>query len=419
MHNIQVNQTNNALPQFPELVLAAYTKNPSAPHDPSGLVQIWNLHLHSRPEYTFHATSDILTAKFSPFHPSLILGGSYSGQILLWDTRSKSPLPVSKTPLTGAYSAGHTHPVYALDLVGTQNAHNIISCSTDGVVCTWSVDMLAQPSEYLELLTPPPTSLKTEDLSPTCMAFPASDPTSFVVGTEEGTIYPCHRYDRAGAKAGVDARLRYRGHAAPVMSVDFHPARGAVDLADLMLSSSLDWSVRLWKVRSASTTSSASSTTTSIVPSLTSGAAHAADLTTYTPVMDFVREDVVYDARWSPHRPSVFALVDGGGHLEVWDLNVDTEVPVARAQPSVHAKAQSALLGGGGMGGGAGSLMGGNAKSLNKVRWEEKEGRRVVVGGLDGVVSVFEVGSGLAGEGSVEEGRALRRLVGRGGGGGG
>lgn len=120
-------------PKFPELVLAAYTKNPSAPHDPDGLVQVWNMHLHDRPEYVFHAQSDVLAAKFSPFHPNLIIGGAYSGQVLLWDTRAKSA-PVQKTPLTGS---GHTHPVYSVDIVGTQNANNIISCSTDGVMCGW------------------------------------------------------------------------------------------------------------------------------------------------------------------------------------------------------------------------------------------------------------------------------------------
>ncbi|KFY24581.1 hypothetical protein V491_02096, partial [Pseudogymnoascus sp. VKM F-3775] len=209
----------NFSPKFPELVLASYTKNPSAPHDPDGLVQVWNTHLHDRPEFVFHAQSDVLTAKFSPFHPNLIIGGAYSGQVLLWDTRAKSA-PVQKTPLTGS---GHTHPVYSVDIVGTQNANNILSCSTDGVVCGWSVDMFTQPQELLTLTTPPPT--KTEDLSPTCMAFPQTDPTYFLVGSEEGTIYPCHRYDRAGSKAGVDQRVSYRGHAAPVMSLSFHPAR--------------------------------------------------------------------------------------------------------------------------------------------------------------------------------------------------
>ena len=382
--------------KFPELLLASYTKNPSAPQDPSGLLQIWNMHLHSRPEYTFHSTSDILTAKFSPFHPSLIIGGSYSGQVLLWDTRSRTPLPVQKTPLTGASTGGHTHPVYSISLVGTQNANNIISCSTDGVVCGWTVDMLSLPQEYLELTTPPPS--KTEDLSPTCMSFPIADPTSFLVGTEEGTIYPCHRYDRAGAKAGVDTRMRYRGHAAPVMSLDFHPARGPVDLGDLVLSSALDWTVKLWKTRAPiSTAVTASSTTPAILNP--SAATSANNEQTVEPLFDFSREDVVYDARWSPHKPGVFASVDGGGNLEIWDLTIDTEVPVTRTTPNIDRSIQGGY---------------GVAKSLERVTWEEKEGKRVGVGGAAGVVSVFEVDSELAGE-SVrnEEWSRMKRLVGR------
>ncbi|KAJ5491495.1 hypothetical protein N7539_003062 [Penicillium diatomitis] len=368
-------------PKFPELVLASYTKNPSAPHEPDGLVQVWNQHLHSRPEYVFHSTSDILTAKFSPFHPNLIVGGSYSGQVLLWDTRSSRAgggAPVQKTPLTGS---GHTHPVYSISIIGTQNAHNILTVSTDGVVCGWTVDMLSQPQEYLELTTPPPS--KTEDLAPTTMSFPQSDPTFFIVGTEEGGIYPCHRYDRAGAKAGTDHRLAYRGHAAPIMSTAFHPARGPVDLGDLMLSSSLDWSVKLWRVRPPATTAA-----------LTSGMAPAQVV---SPILDIVRDDVVYDARWSPHRPGVFSLVDGAGNVEIWDLYTDTEVPVVRTSPSR----------------GPGAVP---SRSLNKVAWEEREGRRLATGGLNGVVTLFEVGKGLGGpseEVPAEEWAGMKRLVGK------
>ncbi|KAL8791018.1 MAG: hypothetical protein Q9195_006092 [Heterodermia aff. obscurata] len=374
-------------PKFPELLLASYTKNPSAPQDPSGLVQIWNMHLHSRPEYTFHAASDVLTARFSPFHPSLILGGSYSGQILLWDTRSKSSLPVQKTPLTGSVSGGHTHPVYSISVVGTQNANNIISCSTDGVVCGWTVDMLSQPQEYIELLAPPPS--KYEDLSPTCMSFPSSDPTSFLVGTEEGTIYPCHRYDRAGAKAGIDPRIRYKGHAAPIMGIDFHPVRGPVDLGDLVLSSALDWTVKIWKTRAPSSTSVTSSSSTAGNPN--SGAEAV------QPLLDFSRDDVVYDARWAPHKPGVFSLVDGAGTVEVWDLASDVEVPACTGTPDLSKKPVV-------------------ARSLNKVVWEDKEGKRLAVGGASGVVSVFEVEADLAGDNpKAEEWASMKRLLARAG----
>ena len=120
------------------------------------------MHMLERPEFIFHSQvsvslscfnkllkffiqSDVLSVVFSPFHSNLVFGGTYSGQILLWDTRSKH-LPVLKTPLS---SAGHTHPVYAISVVGTQNAHNLITSSTDGTVCSWLVDMLAQPQVRL------------------------------------------------------------------------------------------------------------------------------------------------------------------------------------------------------------------------------------------------------------------------------
>ena len=276
-----------------------------------------------------------------------------------------------KTPLTGS---GHTHPVYSVSVVGTQNANNILTCSTDGVVCGWTVDMLAQPQELLELIAPPPS--KTDDLSPTCMAFPHSDPTYFLVGTEEGTIYPCHRYDRAGAKAGVEPRISYKGHAAPIMSIDFHPVRGPVDLGDLVLSSSLDWSVKLWKARPPAATS----TSTTGLPA---GA---------KPILEFNREDVVYDARWNPTKPGTFALVDGSGTLEVWDITVDTEVPIAKTVPS-HRVGATHLT-----------------KGLNKVAWEQHDGKRLAVGGLDSTVTVFDVAMDSP---RNEEWSSVKRLVSR------
>ncbi|KAF7548455.1 hypothetical protein G7046_g8669 [Stylonectria norvegica] len=364
-------------PKFSELLLASYTKNPTAPHEPDGLVQVWNIHMQDRPEYVFTAQSDVLTAKFSPYHPNLIIGGSYSGQVLLWDTRAKAA-PVQKTPLTGY---GHAHPIYSVDIVGTQNANNIISCSTDGVVCGWSMDVFAQPQELLELKNPSQAKVAVEDVSPTCLSFPQTDPTFFLVGSEEGTIFPCHRYDRAGAKAGVDKEISYKGHTAPVMSVDFHPARGPVDLGDLVISSSLDWSVKLWKVRAPAATSTIGSGDGTIAP-----------------LIDFVREDVVYDAKWSPVKPSVFALVDGAGWLELWDIAMETEEPVSRISPSSRKDGRTML-----------------SKSLNKVAWEPNDGKRLATGGIDGSLTVFEVAGGLGGKEGLknEDWTNVKKLVNR------
>lgn len=247
--------------------------------------------------------------------------------------------------------------------------------------------MLSQPQEYIELLAPPPN--KYDDLSPTCMSFPSSDPTSFMVGTEEGTIYACHRYDRAGAKAGVDARLRYKAHTAPIMGLDFHPVRGPVDLGDLVLSSALDWTVKLWKTRAPSS---------SVATAATSTAGVSKDgYETIHPLLEFSRDDVIYDARWAPHKPGVFALVDGAGMLEVWDLTSDIEVPACTGTPDTNKTAAQ-------------------GKSLNKVVWEDKEGKRLAVGGVSGVVSVFEVEADLAGDNPrAEEWASMKRLLARAG----
>lgn len=335
----------------------------------------------SRPEHVFTATSDILTARFSPHHPSLVLGGTYSGQVCLWDIRQRSHdgAPVQRTPLAGE-KGGHAHPIYSIAVVGTQNASSIVSVSTDGTTCAWTFDMLSKPQEYLELTSPTGRN-RTDDIAPTCISFPRSDPTYFLAGTEEGSIVPVHRYDRAGAKAGVDMRVLYSGHAAPITGLDFHPNKGKIDLGDLVVSSSLDWSVKVWRVKPPSTA----------VSDTREGSSQAEK-----PLLDIMREDVVYDVKWSPTKPGVFGLVDGAGRLEVFDINVDVEVPIARAEPS-HSQ---------------GDVFG--IKSLNRLAWEHNEGKRVAVGGLDGIVTVFEVGSDLGGVESVGKGEAwmgVKRLI--------
>ncbi|PSN45580.1 Cytoplasmic dynein 1 intermediate chain [Blattella germanica] len=136
-------------PQFPELLVASYHNNEDSPNDPDGVCLVWNTKFKkTTPEYIFHCQSPVLAATFARFHPNLILGGTYSGQIVLWDNRVQKRTPIQRTPLS---TAAHTHPVYCLSVVGTQNAHNLISVSTDGRLCSWSLDMLSQPQETLEL----------------------------------------------------------------------------------------------------------------------------------------------------------------------------------------------------------------------------------------------------------------------------
>ncbi|TFK39400.1 WD40-repeat-containing domain protein [Crucibulum laeve] len=329
-------------PKYPELSVSSYNKNPAALNEPDGIVAVWNLHLLERPEFVFHSQSDVLSVTFSPFHSNLIFGGTYSGQILLWDTRSKH-LPVLKTPLS---AAGHTHPVYAMQMVGTQNAHNLITSSTDGTVCSWLVDMLAQPQETLELIHAGHN--KTGEVAITCLDFPDNETTTFWIGTEEGNVYQANRYDRAGAKAGLNQYDVYKGHSGPVMGLHFHPLVGPVDFSDLYLTSSVDWTVKLWRAKSLA---KPSTTPHNVAPLYSFDEA----------------DDYVYDVKWHPAHPATFGTVDGSGKFDLWNLNTDTEVPVV-------------------------STTVGSGRAINKLQWDRKEGRRAALGGSDGRLYIYDIG---------------------------
>ena len=46
--------------------------------------------------------SAVMSAAYAKFHPNVVVGGTYSGQIVLWDNRSNKRTPVQRTPLSAA-----------------------------------------------------------------------------------------------------------------------------------------------------------------------------------------------------------------------------------------------------------------------------------------------------------------------------
>ena len=241
----------------------------------------------------------------------------------MWDTRARA-LPVLKTPLS---ASGHTHPVYSMQLVGTQNAHNLVSASTDGTVCTWMLDMLAQPQELIELqnINHP----RTPEVSVTALSFPGQETNTFWIGTEEGNIYSAGRFDRAGSRAGLYLSEVCSGHAAPITGLHFHPLAGPVDFSDLFLSSSMDWTSRLWRAntRSAARPAASSAGGASSVSGASAGEKEGSKVNRVSPLVNFEEStDYIYDVKWHPTHPAVFGQVDGAGCFDIYNLISDTEV---------------------------------------------------------------------------------------------
>ncbi|XP_005628583.1 cytoplasmic dynein 1 intermediate chain 1 isoform X1 [Canis lupus baileyi] len=353
--------------QYPELMVASYNNNEDAPHEPDGVALVWNMKFKkTTPEYVFHCQSSVMSVCFARFHPNLVVGGTYSGQIVLWDNRSHRRTPVQRTPLS---AAAHTHPVYCVNVVGTQNAHNLITVSTDGKMCSWSLDMLSTPQESMELVYN-----KSKPVAVTGMAFPTGDVNNFVVGSEEGTVYTACRH---GSKAGIGEV--FEGHQGPVTGINCHMAVGPIDFSHLFVTSSFDWTVKLWTtkflIRLARRPEAAAAPPS--LPGLC--------LQHNKPLYSFEdNADYVYDVMWSPVHPALFACVDGMGRLDLWNLNNDTEVPTA----SVAIEGASAL---------------------NRVRWAQA-GKEVAVGDSEGRIWIYDVGE-LAVPHNDEWTRFARTLV--------
>lgn len=317
--------------QFPELLLSSYNSNKDSPNEPEGVALVWNIKFKkTTPEFIFHCQSPVTSACFANFHPNLIVGGTYSGQIVLWDNRSHKHTPVQRTPLS-ALAVTHTHPVYCIDVVGSQNAHNLVSLSTDGKICFWSLDMLSQPQDSLEL-----QYKQNRPVASWCCSFPYGDFNNYVVGCEDGAVYTACRH---GSKSGISEI--FESHQGPVTGVDCHAVPGAVDFSPYFLTSSFDWTVKLWNMKE-------------------NRLLHSFE----------DNSDYIFDVKWSPTHPALFSTVDGSGRLDLWNLNIETEVPAA-------------------------SVVVENNAGLNRCRWHQA-GHTIAAGDDSGKIHIYEVGEPLA-----------------------
>uniref|UniRef100_A0AAV1V855 Cytoplasmic dynein intermediate chain n=1 Tax=Peronospora matthiolae TaxID=2874970 RepID=A0AAV1V855_9STRA len=340
-----------------------------------GVVLLWSTALPSRPEYRFTCHSQVTSACFNPFDRHVIIGGTYSGQIVLWDTRAKSA-PVQKTALS-AYS--HTHPIYAMAVAGTKTSYSLISASTDGRVCIWDVDHLQKPLDMLDLrislsivsnYTSVNASDKKMEASVTSSAVLGKEIKELFIGTEAGKLYstkvdqqrnkPGASHDSSSMDTVMKSRTGLLGsstrdfvreviveevskedsHFGPVTAMHFNPLL-STHRDSLLLTCSLDSTVKLWSIEHPE-----------------------------SPVLSFEpSSEYISDVRWSSVHPALFAVADSSGVVSVWNILRDVEMPVVSEKVS--------------------------QKSLNKVRWSA-DGKSVIIGDADGKSYIYEVPSDIA-----------------------
>ena len=331
-------------PNLPELILASYSQNLDGnPNDPQGVALLWSMALRSRPEFSLFCQSAITASKFHPYSNSLIVGGTYGGQVIVWDLRAKQT-PVQRSAMT---SSGHTHPIYSLNIVGSQSANNIVSVSNDGRLCIWNMSMLSTPQKSVDLMfkspaqqSQLPSARGLSALNPTCMAFPDEEANNFFVGGENGDFYSAQIH--ASQSKGENVLDAFEGHQATISSLSILPSRHDLisDVSGLVLSSSFDWTVKLWSPKFKT-----------------------------KPLITFESsDDYVYDIVWNRANPSLFSAVDGEGYIHLWDISKSLDAPI------VKYKADSS--------------------AINKCRWNE-DGTKLMTGNSAGYVKIYRVHKSL------------------------
>jgi len=59
--------------------------------------------------WKFSLQSAVLSCCFSPYQPNILVGGTYSGQVVLWDQRVAKKTPVQRSSLSSTPQRYHNY----------------------------------------------------------------------------------------------------------------------------------------------------------------------------------------------------------------------------------------------------------------------------------------------------------------------
>ncbi|XP_078502382.1 cytoplasmic dynein 2 intermediate chain 2-like isoform X2 [Lissotriton helveticus] len=277
----------------------------------------WNLDRRGlnpkHPDVVLDVPSSVLCLAFHPMQPSLIAGGLYTGEVLVWDTSRTDDSLLWRTGLTGDT---HTDPVCQVDWqqdgARSQRFH-VRSVSTDGKILVWQMagEGLLALSHGFALVAqqmPRNTHVKKHGrgdtaVGVTSLSFSHFDPSLFVVGVEGGYLLKCSSMVEKMALTSTacsiplkaPAQFTFSPHGGPVYCVDCSPFH-----RNLFLSAGTD------------------------------GHAHVYSMLQAQPLRSLpLSSKYLFGARWSPVRPLLFAAVSGEGEVLLYDLGKSSQKPAA------------------------------------------------------------------------------------------
>mmetsp|Transcript_20620 Transcript_20620/g.25498 ORF Transcript_20620/g.25498 Transcript_20620/m.25498 type:complete len:723 (+) Transcript_20620:83-2251(+) len=358
------------------------TPQPYETTNSDGLLLIYSLAMPTHPENVFTHSSPILTCRFHPTEPHLLLGGCHNGQMCVWDVRS-GRLPVQRSRYYTASTAGggagggangggggassgttaasqHTYPIISLNII--ENGRGVVTVSADdGKINLWSLENLRAPAETTCVLRDSVSSLAI-----------APESQAIIYGEESGGVGVILPPGGSGGSAAVVPPTSSRGqsrrvvrpwedgHFGPVTGIavrssgkcswDTKKDRGMqrgflTGSAGLVLTCGVDWTTKLW------------------------APAYGVE----KPILNFLNPSYDYysDVEWCPTHPSVFAAGSVNGTLSLWNLATSLDEPITGSDGLVVDLED-----------GEAADTAHSHKGINKLKWSS-DGRRLAVAAGD------------------------------------
>jgi WD40 repeat protein len=165
--------------------------------DVTAPVCVWNMFrpqmVAGEPDTTISIQGFAMCLAFHPAQPAILAGGSYNGELMIWNTASDDLDPLVATSSIDDYfhrEAIQTVEWIPADLSGGADAYLVATVSGDGKVLIWDAREydLSHPSRGFMLF-----GSKRRILGGRCLSFSPLDPWLFVIGCETGTVMRAFR----------------------------------------------------------------------------------------------------------------------------------------------------------------------------------------------------------------------------------
>ncbi|XP_069799181.1 cytoplasmic dynein 2 intermediate chain 2 isoform X2 [Dendropsophus ebraccatus] len=326
----------------------------------------WNLDRRgfnpNHPDAVLDVPSSVMCLAFHPSRPSLIAGGLFNGEVLVWDTsRSDDPL-IGRTGLSIDSHMDAVYQVYWLQEVPQSHRLQVGSVSSDGKILVWQMEKEGQLTLHngFALVTQQmPSNSKMNkhgrgdtSVGVTCLSTSHFDPSVFVVGVEGGYLLKCSNTVQTAALTNMassvplkaPAQFTFSPHGGPVYCVDCSPFH-----RNLFLSAGTD------------------------------GHAHLYSMLQEKPLTSLqLSQKYLFSVRWSPVRPLVFAAASGEGELLLFDFGKSSQ------RPSLSIKQTS------------------NEKPVYCLEFNRVQTQLLAAGDSTGVVKIWQLSSDYTEQGARE-----------------